>query len=80
MFPHKQLMIIFTSFFKGETAALADHYGLAFGLPIATVVLLKKRMQTWYSHGIGIEGSMYYKFLEQEICNYISISFAKLWI
>ncbi|KAH9763905.1 protein ast1-related [Citrus sinensis] len=36
----------------GETAALADHYGLALGLPIATTVLLKKRMQTWYSYGI----------------------------
>lgn len=79
-------MIIFTSFFKGETAALADHYGLALGLPIATTVLLKKRMQTWYSYGIGIGiyvlkiPSMYYKYLEQEICNYIFISFAKLWI
>lgn len=36
----------------GETAALADHYGLALGLPIATTILLKKRMQTWYSYGI----------------------------
>ncbi|KAJ4726379.1 Reticulon-4-interacting 1, mitochondrial [Melia azedarach] len=36
----------------GETASFADHYGLAFGLPLATAVLLKKRLQYWYSHGI----------------------------
>ncbi|KAL5220028.1 hypothetical protein ABZP36_024741 [Zizania latifolia] len=37
---------------QGETAALADRYGLAVGLPAATVVLLKKQMQYHCSHGI----------------------------
>ncbi|KAH7544079.1 hypothetical protein JRO89_XS15G0101600 [Xanthoceras sorbifolium] len=36
----------------GEAASLADQYGLAVGLPIVTAVLMKKRIQYWYSHGI----------------------------
>ncbi|XP_044482987.1 reticulon-4-interacting protein 1, mitochondrial isoform X1 [Mangifera indica] len=36
----------------GEAASLADAYGLAVGLPVATAILLKKRLQYWYSHGI----------------------------
>ncbi|XP_044473330.1 uncharacterized protein LOC123201832 [Mangifera indica] len=36
----------------GEATPLADAYGLAVGLPVATGVLLKKRLQYWYSHGI----------------------------
>ncbi|XP_066381429.1 uncharacterized protein [Miscanthus floridulus] len=37
---------------QGEAAALADRYGLAVGLPVATAALLKKQMQYRYSHGI----------------------------
>ncbi|XP_042947322.1 reticulon-4-interacting protein 1, mitochondrial-like isoform X1 [Carya illinoinensis] len=37
---------------QGEAAALADRYGLAVGLPLATAVLLKKQIQYRYSHGI----------------------------
>ncbi|KAK2638906.1 hypothetical protein Ddye_026701 [Dipteronia dyeriana] len=36
----------------GEAASLADQYGLTVGLPVATAVLMKKRIQYWYSHGI----------------------------
>ncbi|KAK0599952.1 hypothetical protein LWI29_010134 [Acer saccharum] len=36
----------------GEAASLADRYGLAVGLPVATAGLMKKRIQYWYSHGI----------------------------
>ncbi|XP_050220234.1 uncharacterized protein LOC126670524 [Mercurialis annua] len=37
---------------QGEAASLADRYGIALGLPIATAVLLKKQIQYRYSHGI----------------------------
>ncbi|KAI3712085.1 hypothetical protein L1987_70634 [Smallanthus sonchifolius] len=37
---------------EGESASLADRYGLAIGLPIATATLLKKQMQYRSSHGI----------------------------
>ncbi|XP_022717182.1 reticulon-4-interacting protein 1 homolog, mitochondrial isoform X2 [Durio zibethinus] len=37
---------------QGEAAALSDRYGLPIGLPMATAVLLKKRIQYQYSHGI----------------------------
>ncbi|KAK1301965.1 hypothetical protein QJS10_CPB12g01032 [Acorus calamus] len=37
---------------QGEAASLADRYGLAFGLPTATAILLKKQIQYRYSHGI----------------------------
>ncbi|XVF18762.1 hypothetical protein REPUB_Repub11eG0051200 [Reevesia pubescens] len=37
---------------QGEAAALSDRYGLPIGLPMATAVLLKKRIQYHYSHGI----------------------------
>ncbi|KAG9154922.1 hypothetical protein Leryth_015531 [Lithospermum erythrorhizon] len=37
---------------QGETAKLADIYGLAVGIPMATAILLKKQMQYRYSHGI----------------------------
>ncbi|RWR89633.1 reticulon-4-interacting protein 1, mitochondrial-like protein isoform X1 [Cinnamomum micranthum f. kanehirae] len=37
---------------QGETAALADRYGLLAGIPAATSILLKKQIQYRYSHGI----------------------------
>ncbi|XP_042519443.1 reticulon-4-interacting protein 1, mitochondrial [Macadamia integrifolia] len=37
---------------QGEAASVADRYGLALGLPMATALLLKKQMQYRYSHGI----------------------------
>ncbi|XP_047318625.1 reticulon-4-interacting protein 1, mitochondrial [Impatiens glandulifera] len=37
---------------QGEAASLSDSYGLVFGLPAATAILLKKQMQYRYSHGI----------------------------
>ncbi|NP_001267731.1 reticulon-4-interacting protein 1, mitochondrial-like [Setaria italica] len=37
---------------QGEAAALADRYGLAVGLPVATAALLKKQMQYRSSHGV----------------------------
>ncbi|KAJ0971149.1 hypothetical protein J5N97_019108 [Dioscorea zingiberensis] len=37
---------------QGEAAALADRYGLTFGIPAATAMLLKKQIQYRYSHGI----------------------------
>ncbi|KAB1216547.1 Reticulon-4-interacting protein 1, mitochondrial [Morella rubra] len=37
---------------QGEAASLADKYGLAAGLPLATALLLKKQIQYRYSHGI----------------------------
>ncbi|KAG0461210.1 hypothetical protein HPP92_021507 [Vanilla planifolia] len=37
---------------QGEAASLADRYGLAIGLPVATAILLKKQLQYRYSHGI----------------------------
>lgn len=37
---------------QGESASLADRYGLAVGLPAATAILLKKQLQYRYSHGI----------------------------
>lgn len=37
---------------QGETASLADRFGLAVGLPVATAILLKKQIQYRYSHGI----------------------------
>ncbi|XP_071691923.1 uncharacterized protein [Rutidosis leptorrhynchoides] len=37
---------------QGESASLADKYGLAVGLPTATAVLLKKQFQYRSSHGI----------------------------
>ncbi|CAN6444186.1 unnamed protein product [Victoria cruziana] len=37
---------------QGEMAALADKYGLAVGIPIATAILLKKQLQYRYSPGI----------------------------
>ncbi|KAK1325049.1 hypothetical protein QJS10_CPA01g02076 [Acorus calamus] len=37
---------------QGEAGSLADRYGLAFGLPTATAILLKKQIQYRYSHGI----------------------------
>ncbi|KAK3030255.1 hypothetical protein RJ639_039838 [Escallonia herrerae] len=37
---------------QGEAASLADKYGIAFGLPAATAILLKKQMQYRFSHGI----------------------------
>ncbi|KAF3788415.1 Reticulon-4-interacting protein 1 [Nymphaea thermarum] len=37
---------------QGETAALADKYGLAVGIPIATAILLKKQLLYRYSPGI----------------------------
>ncbi|KAF5460954.1 hypothetical protein F2P56_020786 [Juglans regia] len=37
---------------QGEAASLADRYGLAIGLPLATAILLKKQIQYRYSHGI----------------------------
>ncbi|XP_024022733.1 reticulon-4-interacting protein 1, mitochondrial [Morus notabilis] len=37
---------------QGEAASLTDSYGLAFGLPLATAILLKKQIQYRYSHGI----------------------------
>ncbi|XP_020593498.1 reticulon-4-interacting protein 1, mitochondrial [Phalaenopsis equestris] len=37
---------------QGEAASFADKYGLAFGLPAATAILLKKKLQYKYSHGI----------------------------
>ncbi|KAE8681093.1 RNA exonuclease 4-like [Hibiscus syriacus] len=37
---------------QGEAAALSDRYGLPIGLPVATAVLWKKKIQYKYSHGI----------------------------
>ncbi|KAL5715859.1 hypothetical protein ACHQM5_017623 [Ranunculus cassubicifolius] len=37
---------------QGEAASLSDRYGLLFGLPTATAILLKKQCQYRYSHGI----------------------------
>ncbi|KAK9078225.1 hypothetical protein SSX86_002282 [Deinandra increscens subsp. villosa] len=37
---------------QGESASLADRYGLPIGLPTATAILLKKQMQYRFSHGI----------------------------
>ncbi|CAL9109755.1 unnamed protein product [Musa acuminata var. zebrina] len=37
---------------QGETASLADNYGLVIGIPAATAILLKKQLQYRYSHGI----------------------------
>lgn len=37
---------------QGEAASLTDRYGIAFGLPVATAVLLKKQNQYRCSHGI----------------------------
>lgn len=37
---------------QGEAASLADRYGLAIGLPIASAILLKKQIHYRYSHGI----------------------------
>ncbi|CAO2833357.1 unnamed protein product [Amaranthus hypochondriacus] len=37
---------------QGEAASFSDHYGLAIGLPMASALLLKKRTQYRYSHGI----------------------------
>ncbi|MBA0822924.1 hypothetical protein Goarm_019688, partial [Gossypium armourianum] len=37
---------------QGEAAALSDRYGLPIGLPAATAVLFKKRIQYKFSHGI----------------------------
>ncbi|XP_022753999.1 reticulon-4-interacting protein 1 homolog, mitochondrial-like isoform X2 [Durio zibethinus] len=37
---------------QGEAAALSDRYGLPIGLPVATALLLKKRIQYLYSYGI----------------------------
>ncbi|KAJ0884479.1 putative 2-alkenal reductase (NAD(P)(+)) [Helianthus annuus] len=37
---------------QGESASLADRYGLAIGLPTATAILLKKQLQYRLSHGI----------------------------
>lgn len=49
--------------FQGEAASLADRYGLAAGLPVATAVLLKKQIQYRFSHGIGIEICLVYYLL-----------------
>ncbi|KAJ8494088.1 hypothetical protein OPV22_015809 [Ensete ventricosum] len=38
---------------QGETASLADKYGLVIGIPAAATILLKKQLQYRYSHGIG---------------------------
>ncbi|XP_052179277.1 uncharacterized protein LOC127792694 [Diospyros lotus] len=38
---------------QGEAATLADRYGLAIGLPIATTMLVKKQIQYRLSHGIA---------------------------
>ncbi|KAL0919960.1 hypothetical protein M5K25_009052 [Dendrobium thyrsiflorum] len=37
---------------QGEAASFADRYGLVIGLPAATAILLKKKLQYHYSHGI----------------------------
>ncbi|KAK4778640.1 hypothetical protein SAY86_006168 [Trapa natans] len=37
---------------QGETASLADRYGLVIGLPAATAILLKKQFRYRFSHGI----------------------------
>lgn len=37
---------------QGEAASFADRYGLFIGLPAATAILLKKKLQYKYSHGI----------------------------
>ncbi|XP_039064255.1 uncharacterized protein LOC120209276 [Hibiscus syriacus] len=37
---------------QGEAAALSDRYGLPIGLPVATAVLCKKRIQYKSSHRI----------------------------
>ncbi|KAM1474862.1 hypothetical protein ACFX2I_030826 [Malus domestica] len=37
---------------QGDAASLADSYGIAIGLPVATAALLKKQIQYRYSHGI----------------------------
>ncbi|MQM03803.1 hypothetical protein Taro_036586 [Colocasia esculenta] len=37
---------------QGEAASLADRYGLAFGLPMASLILAKKQIQYHFSHGI----------------------------
>lgn len=37
---------------QGESAAFADRYGLVIGLPAATAILLKKKLQYQYTHGI----------------------------
>ncbi|KAI5662479.1 hypothetical protein M9H77_21802 [Catharanthus roseus] len=37
---------------QGEAASLADRYGLAVGIPMATAILLKKQIQYRISHGI----------------------------
>ncbi|XP_010535067.1 PREDICTED: reticulon-4-interacting protein 1, mitochondrial-like [Tarenaya hassleriana] len=37
---------------QGETASLTDKYGLVIGLPLATSLYTKKKMQYRYSHGI----------------------------
>ncbi|KAI0513376.1 hypothetical protein KFK09_009393 [Dendrobium nobile] len=37
---------------QGEAASFADRYGLVIGLPAATAILLKKKLQYRYSHGI----------------------------
>lgn len=39
---------------KGEAASLTDKYGFVVGLPLATSLLMKKKIQYQYSHGIGI--------------------------
>lgn len=38
---------------QGEAATLADRYGLTVGISAATAILLKKKAQYQYSHGIG---------------------------
>lgn len=37
---------------QGETVSFVDRYGLAIGLPAATVILLRKKLQYHYTHGI----------------------------
>ncbi|XAR68304.1 2-alkenal reductase [Bertholletia excelsa] len=37
---------------QGEAASLSDKYGLAIGLPTSTAILLKKKLQYRFSHGI----------------------------
>ena len=45
---------------KGEAASLTDRYGFLIGLPLATSLLAKKKIQYQYSHGIGKDWIMHY--------------------
>ena len=45
---------------KGEAASLTDRYGFVIGLPLATSLLAKKKIQYQYSHGIGKDWILHY--------------------